>query len=132
MHGEVTDLKSIILSNLPVPANDTALLILVAEDEPVIRMNAVSTLRDVGFDVVEAHDAEEALLVLETRAIGVRILFTDIQMNGEIDGLALSRIVRDRWPHISILVASGFSVQMDAEIPLRGRFMAKPYEQDQL
>jgi CheY-like chemotaxis protein len=101
--------------------------VLVVEDEPILRLNAVDMLDDAGFEVLEAADADAALRLLEERAPEVAALFTDINMPGSMDGLALAKVVHERWPHIQPFVTSGRSRLHDAEIPDHGRFIAKPY-----
>jgi CheY-like chemotaxis protein len=101
-------------------------LILVVEDEALIRMDAAELIRDLGFEVIEAVDADHAVSLLETTP-GITILFTDIQMPGSMDGLLLAAVVRDRWPPIALLIASGrVSPDIDA-IPAGARFISKPY-----
>ena len=63
-------------------------VVLIVEDEFLIRMDAVDMIRDAGFDVVEAGDADAAILILESR-FDITIVFTDIQMPGSMDGLKL-------------------------------------------
>jgi CheY-like chemotaxis protein len=101
-------------------------VILVVEDEAIIRMEAVQMLEDAGFEVVEACNAHDALEVLENRN-DVRAVFTDINMQGKWDGLRLARMVRGRWPPIHLIVTSGLmSPDMD-DLPPSGRFIRKPY-----
>src|SRR3712207_4874932 len=81
-------------------------VVLVVEDEPMIRMFAADVLEDEGFEVVEAATAPAALALLEKRQ-DVAALFTDIDMPGGMNGLELARIVTERWPHIALVVTSG-------------------------
>src|SRR5579872_3522066 len=83
----------------------TMLMILVVEDEALVRLAAVGMLEDAGFRIIEAANSEEALELLAMDS-DVQLLFTDISMPGTIDGLPLARQVHDRWPHIGIIVAS--------------------------
>lgn len=101
--------------------------ILIVEDEFLIRLDAVDRLEEAGFEVVEAGDADEAIRILETGA-EIRILFTDVEMPGSMDGFALARIARDRWPPIEIIVASGRRQPEHASLPERGQFFGKPYD----
>ena len=80
-------------------------VILVVEDELLIRMNAVEMIEEA-FEVVEAGNAEEAIVILEGR-LDVAVVFTDIQMPGSMDGLKLAAVVRLRWPPIKIVATSG-------------------------
>lgn len=106
----------------PVPNH-----IIVAEDEPVVRMLVADVLTDAGFVVLEAAHAAEALAILTARAQGIHALFTDIQMPGSMDGLKLAHHVRGLWPWIAVLVASGKSRPGVAELPSGTRFLPKPY-----
>jgi CheY-like chemotaxis protein len=80
--------------------------ILVVEDEPLLRLMAVDIVEDAGFEALSAATADEALAILETRA-DVRLVFTDVQMPGSMDGLRLAHAVRDRWPPVELIVTSG-------------------------
>ena len=101
--------------------------VLVVEDEPIIRMNAVDMLEEAGFEVLEAANADTALRLLEARADEIAVLFTDIHMPGSMDGMALVALVAERWPDIRPFVTSGHATLQDADIPDHGRFLAKPY-----
>lgn len=108
---------------------DTILpVILIVEDEALVRLWAVGMLEDAGFSLIEAVSGDQALELLEADS-GVQLLFTDVTMPGAIDGLALARQVRDRWPHIGIMVASARLVPL-AELPAGSRFHHKPYSSD--
>lgn len=81
--------------------------ILVVEDEVLIRFVVADYLRDCGFQVLEAANADEAMRLLETDKVEVDIVFSDIQMPGSIDGMGLARWVRTRFPAIKIVLTSG-------------------------
>ncbi len=100
--------------------------VLVVEDEALIRFTIADDLREAGFEVLEAATADEAIAVL-AREPGIRLLFTDIDMPGSMDGLRLSAVVRDRWPPVRIIVTSGKQVPTPAAMPAGSRFMPKPY-----
>jgi CheY-like chemotaxis protein len=101
--------------------------VLVVEDQPLTRVATVETLEDAGFQVLEASNADEAIRILEARD-NVRIVFTDIDMPGSMDGLKLARAVRDRWPPIKIVITSGQLIPNETDLPAGGRFVAKPYD----
>jgi CheY-like chemotaxis protein len=105
--------------------------ILVVDDEEILHLHAADLLEENGYDVVEAPNAEAALKTLENRP-DVRLLFTDIQMPGRIDGMELARLVHERWPHILLVMTSGRQQPSQAEIPDHGRFIAKPYRAQEL
>ena len=100
--------------------------VLVVEDEPITRMDVVEQLEESGFKVFEAPDADRAIKILEANS-AIRVLFTDIDMPGSMDGLKLAAAVRDRWPPIRIVVASGLrKINVDS-LPADSRFFTKPY-----
>jgi CheY-like chemotaxis protein len=80
--------------------------ILVVEDEALIRLWVADLLEENGFSVLEAKDADTALTVLESRP-DVKLLFTDVQMPGSLNGMELAREVHARWPHILLVITSG-------------------------
>lgn len=99
-------------------------VVLVVEDDELIRMHAVDMVRDLGFETIEAANSDDAISVLE-KCADIDVIFTDIQMPGKLDGLDLVEIVRDRWPPIAVLVTSGRVNHPD--LPAGMRFVAKPY-----
>ena len=105
--------------------------ILVVEDEALIRLWVADILEENGFSVLEAKDADAALKVLESRP-DVKLLFTDVQMPGSLNGMELAREVHARWPHILLVITSGRERPTRAEIPDDGRFVAKPYSGEEL
>jgi DNA-binding NtrC family response regulator len=90
-------------------------------------MTAVDELEDAGFRVLEAANADIALLVLETCSDEVQVLFTDVDMPGSMNGMALAEQVFARWPHIRLLISSGYACPDPDDIPDHGRFIPKPY-----
>jgi CheY-like chemotaxis protein len=106
-------------------------VILVVEDELFQRMQAVALIEEAGFDVVEAGSADEAIAILEARK-DIRIVFTDIEMPGSMDGLKLARAIRDRWPPIELILTSGKQKPEAGGLPERGRFLQKPYDPNEL
>jgi CheY-like chemotaxis protein len=98
-------------------------VILIVEDEALVRLSAVGMLEDAGFRMIEAvMNGDEALELLEADS-DVQLLFTDINMPGTIDGMALARRVHDRWPQI----ASSKPIPKTDELPSGSRFEQKPY-----
>jgi DNA-binding NtrC family response regulator len=106
-------------------------VILVVEDDALLRIVAADTLEEHGFGVVQAANADAALKLLETRD-DVRLLFTDIQMPGSCDGMDLARQVHARWPNILLVITSGQIKPTEAEIPDHGHFLGKPYQANEL
>jgi two-component system, response regulator PdtaR len=106
--------------------SNTSPLVLMVEDEALVRLSGVGILIDAGFRTIEAVNSVEALLILEADS-NVQLLFTDVNMPGTIDGFALARQVYDRWPHIGIMIASGRSMPKPHQLPTGCRFYRKPY-----
>lgn len=104
-------------------------VILVVEDEALIRMNGVDVLEQAGYTVLEAASADEAIALLEG-APEVRLLFSDVDMPGSMDGVALAELVHQRWPKIRLLLTSGHHQFKDSDLPDHGRFLSKPYSGD--
>ena len=100
-------------------------VVLVVEDDMLLRMRAVDMVEDAGFTPVEAVDADEAVAILESRS-DIALLFTDIQMPGRIDGLKLAHAVHDRWPPIKIILVSGQLKLANLHIPSNSCFFGKP------
>ncbi|HDY94671.1 MAG: response regulator [Sulfitobacter litoralis] len=106
--------------------NTSRLAVLVVEDEPLLRMDAVDMIGDAGFKTYEACSADEAMaLIRDNNDIG--ILFTDIDMPGSINGLKLAACVREGWPSVEILIASGVVGVTDEVMPEGSKFYSKPY-----
>lgn len=106
-------------------------VVLVVEDEALLRMNAVDIVHQAGFEVLEASTADEAIDILEARD-DIRVVFTDIQIPGSMDGLKLARAVRGRWPPIQIIATSGRVKVSEHDLPQGGRFLPKPYTTHQV
>jgi CheY-like chemotaxis protein len=106
-------------------------VVLIVEDEPLVRVGAVRMIEDAGFEVIEAANADEAIRILEIRR-DIGVVFTDVQMPGSMDGLKLAHAVRDRWPPIKIIVTSGHVMPTEQNIPEGARFFAKPYNKEQI
>jgi CheY-like chemotaxis protein len=106
-------------------------VILVVEDESFLRMNAVEMIEAAGYVALEASNADEAIAILENRD-DIRVVFTDIQMPGSMDGLKLAQAVRGRWPPIEIIATSGQVMLGEQDLPARGRFVPKPYSAAQI
>lgn len=100
--------------------------VLVVEDEALVRFDIADYLAENGFEVHEAASADQALKILEA-VPEIRLLFTDIDMPGSMDGLKLSAAVRDRWPPVRIIVTSGNRIAATADLPPGSLFFAKPY-----
>lgn len=105
--------------------------VLVVEDEAIIRFAISDDIREGGFDVLEAANADEALQLLACDA-EIGVLFTDVDMPGSMDGLDLSEAVHARWPAVRVIVTSGKQVPLRGVLPTDSRFMPKPYSPEEV
>lgn len=99
---------------------------LVVDDDPLILMDTADMIADEGYAVVEANTADQAYDFLD-RHPTLQLLFTDVQMPGELDGFDLARVVAERWPHICVVIASGEADPRPGEIPDNATFISKPF-----
>lgn len=102
------------------------IVVLVVEDEALIRMDIVDQLEREGLVVFEAANADQAIGVLAAEA-SIRVMLTDIDMPGSMDGLKLAAAVRDRWPPVKIIVTSGHRIVEITKLPAGSVFFSKPY-----
>ena len=106
-------------------------VVLLVEDEPLVRTLQVDILRDADFWVLEAQDADEAFEVLKRRP-DVRAVLTDVDMPGSLDGFEFARLVAQGWPKVGVLVISGKTAPEPGDLPPSARFAAKPVRPDDL
>ena len=109
-----------------VPMQNPDTVILVVEDEILIRMDAVDQLGALGYRMIEAANGQEALNALSDGS-AINILFTDLHMPGDLDGVMLAREVSQRRPEIGIIVTSGRASLSTDSLPEGSRFYTKPY-----
>jgi two-component system, response regulator PdtaR len=112
-------------------SNKFRVAVLIVEDESLIRMEVVSSLEDAGFLIYEAGNADEAIHMLEEHA-EIRLVFTDINMPGSMDGLKLAHYARGRWPPVKIIVTSGKLKMQGQDLPVGAIFVGKPYQFDHI
>lgn len=101
-------------------------IVLVVEDHPIIRGTTALFLCDAGYHVLEASNANAAILMLESRS-DIRAVFSDITMPGSMDGLKLIHAVRERWPPVVLILASGRAPPLVTDMPVDTVFLGKPY-----
>jgi len=106
-------------------------VVLVVEDEALLLFSIADELRDLGFSVLEARNADEALARLEAHS-EIAVVFTDIDMPGSMDGLALTALVDQRWPEMKVVVTSGKKLPDRSAMPEHVQFLSKPYGIDQV
>lgn len=115
------------IAKMDLPHTRNKAIVLVVEDDALMRMLAADFIEGAGFEVVEAESADAAVIILEARE-DIGILFTDIDMPGSMDGMKLAVAVRDRWPPIEIVVVSGNAHPSSLKLPERAVFYSKPYD----
>ena len=101
-------------------------VVLVVEDEPLVRMHAVDLLEDEGFTVIEAGTGDEGLAFLHARP-DIDVLFTDVEMPGSLDGLALARQTVLHFPGVCVLIVSGRALPTKEQLASGACFFSKPY-----
>jgi DNA-binding NtrC family response regulator len=102
------------------------IVVLVVEDDFLLRLDAMQMLEEAGFKVLEASNADQAIAILEARP-DINVVFTDVDMPGSIDGIKLAHAVRGRWPPIKIIATSGQYQITSDDLPSGGKFIPKPY-----
>lgn len=105
--------------------------VLVIEDEPVLRIDALDMVEQAGFEAVETMDVADAIRVLETRP-DIRVVYIDIDMPRGIKGIELAAAIRDRWPPIEIILTAAFFTRDDLTLPARAEFYPKPILRDEV
>ena len=103
------------------------LVVLLVEDEPIVRFDAIQSFEDAGFEVVEAYDGAEALVALNARP-DVSAVFTDVHMPGPLNGVALAKLIHERRPEVRVLVTSGVMRVEKDDLPEGAHFIPKPYD----
>jgi CheY-like chemotaxis protein len=101
--------------------------VLIVEDDPLVRMDTASVLEGEGFAVYEADDAAAAIRSLELHE-EIRLVFTDVNMPGWMNGLALAHYIHGRWPPMKIVVTSGYAKARQDGLPAEALFIEKPYD----
>jgi CheY-like chemotaxis protein len=108
-------------------AKSTSPFALVVEDDPLIVMDTAFILEEAGFRVREAYDGDEAIAVLNEHWESTTLLFSDVDMPGDLNGFALARHVDHHWPDIEIVIASGHVLPTGDEMPAKATFVRKPF-----
>ena len=109
-------------------------LVLIVEDDPQLRLLLAEHIRDSGYEVLEAGNADEALAVLSSGVARVDVVFSEVLMPGTIDGYGLARWVRDNRPSIRIILSTGHTDERppNAEELSDTPLLVKPYRLDEL
>ena len=110
---------------LPHPSGRA--VVLIVEDESLVRMMVIELFEDEGFEVLEAADADQALGIFDRRH-DVALLFTDVEMPGSMDGYALARWVHVHRPAVKTMIVSGRALPRAGDVPEGAAFVGKPYD----
>jgi CheY-like chemotaxis protein len=102
-------------------------VVLVVEDNALIRAGVLDSVAAAGFETLEAANADEAIRILEARP-DIHLVFTDVGMPGTMDGIRLAHYIRDRWPAVKLIVTSGKITVDESHLPAGARFFSKPYD----
>ena len=105
--------------------------VLIVEDEFLLRLDAAEFMKDCGFTVYDASNADEAIAPLELHG-DIRAVFTDIHMPGSMDGLKLAHYVRGRWPPVQLIITSGRARPRVEDMPIGSGYVDKPYQLDKV
>ncbi|RFC62586.1 response regulator [Fulvimarina endophytica] len=111
----------------PSAPTRSSIEVLVVEDEPILRMDAVDLVEDAGYMALEASNADEAMEILRNHP-SIRVLFTDVEMPGSMNGIELAERVHREFPNMGIIVVSGHPRINKSSLPIDVDFFAKPYQ----
>ncbi len=100
---------------------------LIVEDDPDLRVLAAALLEESDLRVIECEDAEEAFAELCKHPEQVALIFADVRLPGLLDGVDLAQRVSVLWPHVSILVTSGYPGERVRALPDNVVYMPKPW-----
>jgi DNA-binding response OmpR family regulator len=99
-------------------------VVLLVEDDVLLREVMAELLQDEGFDVVECSTAESAELIVATCGAELRALVTDNSLSGTMSGVELARYAREKFPRMNIIIISGKQVE---NTPVSTTFLHKPF-----
>jgi len=105
--------------------------VLIIEDEPVLRIEALDMVERAGFEAVEAWSIDDAIRILETRP-DIRIVYMDLDMPRGVRGIEIAAAIRDRWPPIEIILTAATFNEPDLQLPVRAEFYPKPVQHDRV
>jgi two-component system, response regulator PdtaR len=103
-------------------------VVLVVEDHPLVRMAVLEVMIEAGVEALDASSASGAIRTLEARP-DIRLVFTDAEMPGTLNGIGLAHYIRKRWPPVKLIVVSGKREVASDELPTGARFFHKPYRE---
>lgn len=108
--------------------------VLLVEDEPLIRQIMAESLEDAGFQVVQASTGDEAITLIHDPSMALTALVTDFHMPGRSDGAEVASVIREKWPDMPVVIASGRPdvLQQSWQAANGYRLLRKPYGPRQL
>ena len=120
---------STLSTNITADAESPLPTVLVVEDEVLIRLVIADYLRECGYRVHEAVNAEEAVAILQSPEVSVDVVFSDVEMPGTMDGFGLARWTRANKPGTQVILTSGAERSADIAATLceAGPLLKKPY-----
>lgn len=105
--------------------------VLIIEDEPVLRIEAIDMVEDAGFEAVEAMSVEDAIRILKKRP-DIRVVYMDLDMPKGVKGIEIAAAIRDRWPPIEIILTAASFAKADLDLPVRSEFYSKPIQHGEI
>jgi DNA-binding NtrC family response regulator len=101
---------------------------LIVEDDSDLRALTKSVLEESELEIIECESAEAALATMLLRGREVAMVFADIRLSGVMDGIALAREVKIRWPHLVVILTSGIAVEHFEQLPPGVEYIPKPWK----
>jgi DNA-binding NtrC family response regulator len=109
------------------PDKNGAPVALIVEDDAGLRELGAALLEETDLRVIECADAEEAIAVMSREGENVALVFADIRLPGPLDGVDLARRIKALWPHVSMVVTSGYAARRPERLPDNVTYMPKPW-----
>ena len=104
-------------------------VVLIVEDQYLLQFAALELVESAGFIGICASNADDAIKILEARQ-DIRIVLTDVEMPGTMDGVKLAHFIRERWPPVHLIIVSGIAVLNESQLPYGTKFFSKPYHDE--
>lgn len=90
--------------------------VLVVEDEPIFRLDAINMVEKAGFQAVEALSSADAIQILEER-LDIRLVYMDLDMPRSRKGIEIAAAIRKRWPPIEIILTAAYFIRKSVDLP---------------
>lgn len=105
--------------------------VLVVEDEPILRLDAIDMIERAGFEAVEALSSADAIRILEER-LDIRLVYMDLDMPRSRKGIEIAAAIRERWPPIEIILTAAYFTRDSIDLPDRAEFYPKPVRPEEI